>query len=204
MAQTNPPPRSAPPLRNPLYIKIGKRIHQARLMARETNSRALSERMGWSGGRINNFETGISTPGVEETLQLCEALRVDPCWITYGVGSPCPALQQEIRHRNLMTVVDEAESAGYLPALLAATGLTVERLEKLRASPFKQVPDRLARDCEKYLHKPKNWLDQPKEEPLSPEAMDLLEVFGRLSSGDRGKLRAMAGILLGDPAIPPG
>ena len=59
--------------RNPLYVKIGKRIRQARLMAKESNSRALSIRLGWSGGRINNFETGISTPGVEETLLFCDA-----------------------------------------------------------------------------------------------------------------------------------
>jgi hypothetical protein len=55
-------------LRNPLYQKIGKRIRQARLMARETNSRALSIRLGWSGGRIHNYESGLSTPRVDETL----------------------------------------------------------------------------------------------------------------------------------------
>ena len=65
-------------LRNPLYVKIGKRIRQARLMARESNSRDLSLRLGWSGGRLHNYETGLSTPGVDETLQFCEAVRVDP------------------------------------------------------------------------------------------------------------------------------
>ena len=44
--------------RNPLYLKIGKRIRQARLMAKETNSRELSLRLGWSAGRIHNYETG--------------------------------------------------------------------------------------------------------------------------------------------------
>ncbi|MGD8421951.1 MAG: helix-turn-helix transcriptional regulator, partial [Gammaproteobacteria bacterium] len=58
--------------RNPLYLKIGKRIRQARLMAKETNSRELSQRLGWSAGRIHNYETGLSTPGVDETLQFCE------------------------------------------------------------------------------------------------------------------------------------
>lgn len=204
MSQTNPPAENSPSPRNALYAKIGKRIRQARLMAKETNSRALSERLGWSGGRINNFETGISTPGVDETLQLCEALRVDPCWITYGAGSPRPAMQQERRHQNLMEVADEADLAGNLPELLAATGLTVERLEKLRASPFKQIPDRLARDCEKYLGKPWGWMDQIRagahcEGSLSESERDLLSVFGRLSLADRAKLRAIADILLCDP-----
>ncbi len=87
--------------RNPLYVKIGKRIRQARLMAKESNSRALSERLGWSGGRINNFETGASTPGMEETLQLAEVLSVDPCWLTYGVGSPRSGPRREHRSDNL-------------------------------------------------------------------------------------------------------
>ncbi len=65
--------------RNPLYVKIGKRIRQARLMAKESNSRALSERLGWSGIRINNFETGASTPGVGEALKLSEVLGVSAC-----------------------------------------------------------------------------------------------------------------------------
>ena len=72
--------------RNPLYVKIGKRIRQARLMARESNSRELSLRLGWSAGRIHNYETGISTPGVDETLQFCTALNIDPGWLTYGIG----------------------------------------------------------------------------------------------------------------------
>ena len=43
---TKPPPRKPSPARNPHYVKIGQRIRQARLMAKESNSRALSE-PGW-------------------------------------------------------------------------------------------------------------------------------------------------------------
>lgn len=216
MTTTKPPPESvssaSATTRNPLYVKIGKRIRQARLMAKETNGRALSERMGWSGGRLNNFETGISTPGIEETLQLCEALKADPCWITYGVGSPRPISQQSqqsIRHRNLMAVFGEAKSRGTLPELLAATSVTPERLEKLRAQPFKQIPGRLARQCEKHLGQRRGRLDEIRggnngnscengDGPLAEDERDLLAVFGRLSPADRAKLRAMADILRGD------
>ena len=62
---------------NPTYLKIGKRIRQARLMAKETNSRELSLRLGWSAGRINNFELGISTLGPDETLLLAKELKVE-------------------------------------------------------------------------------------------------------------------------------
>ena len=96
------------PVRNPLYQKIGKRIRQARLMARESNSRELSIRLGWSGGRINNYESGISTPGVEETLQFCAALNVDPGWITYGIGAPRPAELHSVRYRKFIEALDDA------------------------------------------------------------------------------------------------
>ncbi len=189
--------------RNPLYVKIGKRIRQARLMAKESNSRALSERLGWSGGRINNFETGASTPGVEETLQLCEVLGVDPCWVTYGVGSPRASSLQSTRYRNFMSMLDDAEQAGELPGLLEGIQLTVEQMEKYRASPFKPISDRLARRCERYRQLPKGWLDESRIEqgfcvPLPEDMRRLLDVYTKLSDADKQKLYAMSEVLLGE------
>ena len=115
---------------NPTYLKIGKRIRQARQMAKETNSRELSLRLGWSAGRINNFEVGISTPGPDETEILCRALRAEPAWITYGVGSPRAEDFNVVRHRNLMAAIGEAEASGELPALLEA--LANEESEQIR------------------------------------------------------------------------
>ncbi|MES9822124.1 MAG: helix-turn-helix transcriptional regulator [Candidatus Thiodiazotropha sp.] len=189
--------------RNPLYVKIGKRIRQARLMAKESNSRILSERLGWSGGRLNNFETGASTPGVEETLQYCEAVGADPCWITYGVGSPRASTLQSTRYRNLMAVVDKAESAGNLLELLEGIQVTVDGLDKLRANPFKEIPDRLARRCEKHLQLRKGWFDESHIEhgfcqPLPDDMRQLLTLYTKLSANDRRKLYAMGALLLGD------
>ena len=149
---------------NPTYVKIGKRIRQARLMAKESNSRQLSQRLGWSAGRINNFELGVSTPGPEETRILCEALKANPAWVTYGVGSPRASDLDSTRYRNLMAVVEEAEASAELPALLDALKLSLERLEKLRANPFKKIPDTMARRCERHLNKPGGWLDEPRIE----------------------------------------
>jgi hypothetical protein len=58
---------------NPTYVKIGKRIRQAHLSAKVTNSREFSLGLGWSAGRVNNFELGISTPGPDETEIFAEA-----------------------------------------------------------------------------------------------------------------------------------
>ncbi|MES9903134.1 MAG: helix-turn-helix transcriptional regulator [Sedimenticola sp.] len=203
MKQKHSRAKSGTSNRNPLYVKIGKRIRQARLMAKESNSRTLSERLGWSGGRINNFETGASTPGVEETLQFSKAVGADPCWITYGVGSPTASSLQSTRYRNLMLVINEAESAGELLELLKAMQLSVEQLEKYRANPFKTISDRLVRRCEKHLQKQEGWLDESHIEhgfceALPEDMRELLTVYSKLPKDDRQKLYAMSELLLGD------
>lgn len=192
---------------NPTYVKIGKRIRQARLMAKETNSRDLSLRLGWSAGRINNFEVGISTPGPDETETLAEIFGVRPAWITYGVEPMRSAELYTARHWNLMRVVEEAERAAELPALLEALKLSIERLEKHRASPLKKIPDAIARRCEKYLNKPRGWLDQTHVEarycePLPSDMRDLLDIYVKLADEDRRKLYEMGRILLGEASPP--
>lgn len=187
---------------NQTYVKIGKRIRQARLMAKETNSRALSQRLGWSGGRINNFELGISTPGPDETLLLSEILNVEPAWITYGVGSPRATAVYTTRYCNFMTVVDEITAAAELPGFLDAVKLSVERLGKLQANPLKKIPDDMARRCERFLEKPRGWLDETRIEntfcePLPQDMRDLLHTYIKLSDSDKARLYEMAKVLLG-------
>jgi transcriptional regulator with XRE-family HTH domain len=192
--------KSAKP--NQTYVKIGKRIRQARLMAKETNSRELSQRLGWSGGRINNFELGISTPGPDETLILGEILKVEPAWITYGVGSPRATAVYTTRYCNFMAVIDEITAAAELPDFLNALKLTVERLEKLQANPLKKIPDNMARRCERYLKKPRGWLDETRIEnafcePLPQDMRDLLHTYMKLTNSDKVRLSEMAKVLLG-------
>jgi transcriptional regulator with XRE-family HTH domain len=187
---------------NPTYVKIGKRIRQARMMSKETNSRELSLRLGWSAGRINNFELGISTPGPDETDILCKELKAEPAWITYGVGSPRASAFYTTRYCNLMVAIEEAEANAELPALLESLKLTVERLENLRANPLKKIPDVMARRCEKHLNKPRGWLDETRIEdaycePLPQDMRDLLHIYVKLTDKDKAKLYEMAKILRG-------
>jgi transcriptional regulator with XRE-family HTH domain len=207
------PPRSISPKKsakpNQTYVKIGKRIRQARLMAKETNSRELSQRLGWSGGRINNFELGISTPGPDETLILGKILKVEPAWITYGVGSPRAKAVYTTRYCNFMAVIDDITTAAELPDFLDALKLTVERVEKLQANPLKKIPDNMARRCERYLKKPRGWLDETRIEntfcePLPQDMRDLLHTYIKLSDSDKAKLYEMAKVLLGPVTDNPG
>lgn len=188
--------------RNPLYTKIGKRIRQARLMARESNSRELSLRLGWSAGRIHNYETGLSTPGVEETLQFCDALGVDPCWITYGTGAPRPAELHSARYRNFIDALDTAERDGGLEEMLAALRLDPQRLRRFRRDPYVRIPDVMARRCEKFLGQRRGWIDrEPVAETtmaLAADARSLLEVFARLDQGGQQQWLAIGRILAGE------
>lgn len=192
--------------KNPIYVKIGKRIRQLRQMAGETNSRELSLRLGWSAGRINNFELGLSTPGPEETIQLCQVLNGEPAWVTYGIGSPRPTAQVSTRYCNFMAAVEEIEEQAGLPDFLDALKTSPDRLDTLRANPLKKIPDVMARRCEKYLDKPRGWLDEKSVEatycePLPQEMRDLLQIYIKMSEPDQRKFHKMGLVMLGVDTI---
>ena len=189
------------PERNPLYLKIGKRIRQARLMAEQTNSRELSIRLGWSGGRIHNYECGLSTPGIDETLMFCEAVGVDPSWITYGVGSPRAIGFHSTRYQNFIESLDITEREGRLPEYMEAIKLPQQRMHKIRSNPHAKIPDVMARRCEKYLRHRRGWIDEPhisKEQhsSLPEDIQELLSVYARLTPRDKKKFQAMGELLL--------
>jgi hypothetical protein len=100
-------------------------------------------------------------------------------------------------------VIEEAEIAAEVLQMLQALKLTVERLEKIRANQHKRIPDVMARRCEKYLKKPRGWLDDNRVEkrycePMSPDLRNLVDIYVRLSEKDRAKLYKMGCILLGE------
>jgi len=170
---------------NPLYVQIGKRIRTARLAAGETNSRALSLRLGWSGGRLNNFETGVSTPGVEETLVFCAAVGANPSWITYGLGPQGPATKQAARYFHVLAVLAQAERDERLDALMEATGLSRERIARIRAKPGTALSDRLIRWTEQFAGVKAGTFDRwPRDRQLQ----DLLTVFFTVSPEQRAVL----------------
>ena len=187
--------------RNPHYVKIGKRIRQARMMAKESNSRALSVRLGWSAGRIHNYETGLSTPGVDETLQFCEALRIAPGWLTYGIGTPRSADIHSNRYRKFIDTLDKAEQGGVLDQCLAAMKLPLERMTKFRNNPHSKIPNLMARRCEKYLGMHRGWIDEATINPesqshLPSDAQDLLNLYQKLSAKNQKKFYAIGELLL--------
>jgi transcriptional regulator with XRE-family HTH domain len=189
------------PGRNPHYVKIGKRIHQARMMAKESNSRQLSLRLGWSAGRIHNYETGLSTPGVDETLQFCEALGIDPGWLSYGIGAPRSADAQGNRYRNFIGAIDRAENEGRLDEYLAAIKLPRERMTKFRNNPDSRIPDLMARRCEKFWGLQRGGLDDAATAAdhyadLPADLRELLNLYQKLSPENRKKFHAIGEVLL--------
>jgi transcriptional regulator with XRE-family HTH domain len=188
-------------VRKPLYVKIGKRIRQARLMAGETNSRDLSIRLGWSGGRLHNYETGVSTPGVDGTLQFCDAVKVDPGWITYGTGAPRSAEIHSARYRNFIDALDDAEKKGCLEEYLLAIKLPLERMQKFRNKPYTRIPDVMARRCEKYFGHHRGWIDESHGDGefrpyLAEDLQELLVLYARMTPKEKKKFHAMGQLLL--------
>ena len=151
--------------------------------------------------RSREYEIGLSTPGVDETLQFCDQVKVDPSWITYGVGAPRPAELHSARYRNFIDALDQAEREGYLEDYLKAIHLPLERMYKFRANPFSKIPDVMARRCEKYLGKRRGWIDDEAHASghyayLTEDVQTLLSLYSRLDPADKRKFHAMGELLL--------
>ena len=151
-------------------------------------------------GRIHNYETGLSTPGVDETLQFCQAVGVDPSWITYGVGAPRPAELHSVRYRKFIDVLDQAEKQGNLEVYLAAIKLPLERMRKFRNHPYSKIPDVMARRCEKFLGQRRGWIDEAinsqTHHNMTEEIQNLLFLYAKLSSQAKKQLYAIGKLLL--------
>lgn len=184
--------------KNPTAVKIGQRIKQARRMAGfVTAAQLLAQIPEWGTSRLGNYEAGISLPSPDDVQVIAQATGASPCWIMFGSG-PIRASgrdTQAIRHQNLVTAVEQAQSErGKLTRLLKALGISRKKLDEYLANPFKALSDRLVRRCEKFLDKPPAWMDEQHVEtdPVCasfPEDMRrMMMIYSDLSALERRRL----------------
>ena len=184
--------------KNPTAVKIGQRIKQARRMAGlDTAAQLLAQIPEWGTSRLGNYEAGISLPSPDDVQVIAQATGASPCWIMFGSG-PIRASgrdTQAIRHQNLVTAVEQAQSErGKLTRLLKALGISRKKLDEYLANPFKALSDRLVRRCEKFLDKPPAWMDEQHVEtdPVCasfPEDMRrMMMIYSDLSALERRRL----------------
>ncbi len=193
--------------KNPTAVKIGQRIKQARRMAGFDSAAQLLEHIpDWGTSRLGNYEAGISLPSPDDVKLIAEATDASPCWIMFGSG-PIRASgrdTQAIRHQNLVTTVEQAQSEhGQLTRLLKALGISRKKLDEYMANPFQPIPDRLVRRCEKFRKKPTAWMDEQHVEtdPVCasfPEDMRrLMMVYSELPTIERKRLLRLAEVFAG-------
>lgn len=184
-----------PDKKNPTAVQIGQRIKQARKMAGfETASKLLKELPDWGSGRLGNYEAGISLPAPDDVKLIARITGASPCWIMFGLG-PIRATGrdiQAIRHQNFAYVYETCKAkSGALQPLLKALGISRNKAQNYIDNPFKTLPEKMMRLCERYQKKPTGWMDEQhvESDPLCaafPEDMRLLmEIFSNLDAEKR-------------------
>jgi len=188
--------------KNPTAVQIGQRIKQARKMAGfDTAAQLLQKIPTWGAGRLGNYEAGISLPSPDDVKILAQVTRTSPCWIMFGHG-PIRASGrdiQAIRHQNFVYLFEHAKAQkGRLTPFLKAIGLSRNKVDEHIVNPFLNIPERIARKCEKFAGRPTGWLDEQHVEadPVCaafPEDMrQVMEIYSNLSDDNRRRLLQIA------------
>lgn len=196
--------------KNPIAVKIGRRIVQAREMSdMDAPARLLSKVNGllrkstelWSRSRLSNYENGYSVPGPEEIMIIARATQASPCWLMFGLGPIRPGARdlQAVRNQNLHTLVAGLqEQKGKLTRFYTQTGLSAHKLKALETNPSASIDDRLARRIEKFQKKPKGWFDEQHVDQdlicaaFPPDMREVMEIYSSLAIAHRKVFVAMA------------
>jgi hypothetical protein len=87
---------------------------------------------------------------VEEVTAFCAAVGANLIWIVFGDGPQGPATKQATRYFRLLAAIEQVEHDGRLAEYQEATGLTAERIARLRSKPGVAISDRVARRAEQF------------------------------------------------------
>lgn len=188
--------------KNPVAIKIGQRIKQARRMAGMQSAAKLLEQIPeWSNSRLGNYEAGISLPSPDHVKRIAGCTGVSPCWLMFGLG-PIRASGrdlQAIRHQNLTCLLESLEGKkARLNAFYKAAGLSRHKCSELLGNPFSPIPEGVVRKTEKFFEKPPHWMDEQHVEadPLCstfPEDMRrIMEIYSSLDADKRQLMARVA------------
>lgn len=192
--------------KNPTAVKIGQRIKQARKMAGfNTAASLLEELSNWGTGRLGNYEAGISIASPDDIHTIAEATGSSPCWIMFGHGPIRSSGRdiQAIRHQNFVYIFENCKTQkGAITKFLKTIGLSRKKVDEHLNNPFLNIPDRIARKCEKFAKRKVNWIDQQHVEtdPICasfPQDMQkLMMIFSELPEADQKRLVKLAEVFI--------
>ncbi|MCG8018304.1 MAG: helix-turn-helix domain-containing protein [Candidatus Thiodiazotropha sp. 'RUGA'] len=189
--------------KDPVAVKIGKRIAQARKMAGFKTAKAFREKLPkWPVNRLSWYEAGYSMPHPGDVEIIARATGTSTCWIMFGLGPIRSGERdlQAVRHQNLVFLLRQAETDGEeaIAEFLLAIRLKTAQLAEHIDNPFKHIGERLARNIEKASDRPVKWLDEQHIESdglcgsFPDDLRELMTIYSEMSSKSRRMLIAMA------------
>jgi transcriptional regulator with XRE-family HTH domain len=196
---------SIAPSRNkdPVAIKIGKRIAQARKMAGFKTAKTFREKLPkWPENRLSWYEAGYSMPHPSHVEIIARVTGTSACWIMFGLGPIRSGERdlQAVRHQNLVFLFRQAEQGGaeMISEFLLAIRLDVRQLTDYIDNPFKHIGERLARSIEKANRRPVKWLDEQHIESdglcgsFPDDLRELMTIYSEMDKRGRKMLIEMA------------
>jgi len=193
--------KSVKRIKDPVAIKIGNRIKQARKMADLTTQAALQNKLpSWSAGRVGFLEAGFTIPHPDEIQSIARITKSSVCWIMFGVGPIRSAERdlQAIRYQNLLYLCGQLKNSRDWRLFTKTLNITKEKLQKMLNNPYMHIADNMARRCEAYGRQAKGWLDEQHVETdeLSsayPDDMrEMMSIYSNLEKPERERLLAIA------------
>ncbi|MEJ2621124.1 MAG: helix-turn-helix transcriptional regulator [Candidatus Thiodiazotropha sp.] len=189
--------------KDPVAIKIGKRIAQARKMAGFKTAKAFREKLPkWPENRLSWYEAGYSMPHPTHVEIIARITGTSACWIMFGLGPIRSGERdlQAVRHQNLVFLFRQAEEAGAeaISEFLLAVRLDVGQLADYIDNPFKHIGERFARSIEKANQRPVKWLDEQHIESdglcgsFPDDLRELMTIYSEMDERGRKMLIEMA------------
>lgn len=200
MQKSNPTPARS---KDPVAIKIGKRIAQARKMAGFKTAREFRLKLPkWPENRLSWYEAGYSMPHPDDVERIAELTGSSACWIMFGLGPIRSGERdlQAVRHQNLVYLYHAAaEEGGRAEAtFISALHLQAGKLAEYIDNPFKHIGERLARRIEKAGGRPRRWLDEQHVESdglcrsFPDDLRELMTIYSEVSDKGKGLILALA------------
>lgn len=189
--------------KDPVAIKVGKRIAQARKMANFKTAKTLRQKLpGWPENRLPWYEAGYSMPHPTDVETIARITGTSACWIMFGLGPIGSGERdlQAVRHQNLVFLFREASdtSAKSQAEFLSMLRLEAEKLAEYINNPFKHIGERLARAIERAASRPRKWLDEQHVESdglcgsFPDDLRELMTLYSEMDDKGRAMLIAMA------------
>jgi transcriptional regulator with XRE-family HTH domain len=189
--------------KDPVAIKIGKRIAQARKMAGFKSAKAFREKLPkWPENRLSWYEAGYSMPHPSHVEAIAKTTGTSACWIMFGLGPIRSGERdlQAVRHQNLVYLLREVEegAAESISDFLIGVKLEAKQLANYIDNPFKHIGERFARSIERASGRPAKWLDEQHVESdglcgsFPDDLRELMTIYSELDKKGRKMLIAMA------------